>query len=141
MRQRSEGAVSGCVAVPADNCHSRLSAALFGTDYVDNPIVDITHWEKANTVFRHIAFKCFQLLSGFRVANACEPRRLIFGRRVMVCYGKCQIGPSNAAAIGSETSKCLRRSHLVDKVKVYIQQCFARCLVFVDKVGVPDFVI
>ena len=116
--KRAERPVRGGVAVAADDGLARLRVALLGADDVHYPLVRAVHVVERDSELRAVAGQGVQLLLGDRVGDW---QGAVPGGRVVVGRGDGQIGPSHGASSHAQTVEGLRRGHLVNQVKVHVE--------------------
>ena len=141
VRECTEGAVRGRMAVTADDGHARLGAPLLGADDMHDTIVDIAHREVLDAVLGDVARQRLELVARFGILHARKAERLVLGRRVVIGNRKGQLRPAHTAAGNLQAVKRLRGRHLVDEVQVNIEKALAGGGVGMDDMRVPDLVV
>jgi hypothetical protein len=136
-RERAERAMSGGMAVAADDGRPGKGEALLRPDDMDDALLgrgrgDIGHAEQGD-----VRFQGRQLLGALRIEDR-EARR--GGRQIMVGDGKREVGPAHLAACRSQAVEGLRRGHFMDEVTVDINEAGA-VLAPLDHVRVPDLFV
>jgi len=118
-RQRAKSSVSAGVAVAADNSHSRLRKAQFGADHVHNPLVGRVHIEQQNAEFFAVLLQRCNLPCGDWIRNRRTSR---LGGNVVIYRGHGSLWLAHSPARRSQPVKSLRRSNLMDKMQVDVEQ-------------------
>ena len=138
-RQRAESAVRAGVAVAADDGSARLSEAQFRADHMNNSLPIAAQREEANAELLAIGFQLPDLCRRLRVHNREAPVQAVrCGRCGMVHRGYGALGTSHPKLPLPQQAERLRRSHLMDQMKVDIENRGRVRPFGPDKVRIPD---
>lgn len=132
--QRSEGTVCGGMGVTAHDGHAGQGEALLGADDVNDSLALVAHRVGGDTEVVGVGAQRVDLLTGHRVDDR-QPD--VGGGHVVVLGGEGQLGPTHRPSGHAEAFERLRRGHLVDQVKVDVQDV-GLALGRMDHVVIPD---
>src|SRR5690242_16992850 len=107
------------MAVPANDCHPRLSQAQFGPDHVHNSLIG-----RIDVVERHAKFAAI-LLQGFNLAGCArvmDRSSAGFSRNVVIHGGDGSSGLAHTPSRGTQPVECLRRGDLMYQMQIYVQE-------------------
>ena len=93
-----------------------------GADHVQNALALILHVEELQGELGAVAFQRLDLPARHRICDACFTR---LGRHVVVGGGEHRAGAPGLQLIQAQAVESLRAGHLVDEVKVDVQQRLA----------------
>ena len=133
--QCAEGAVSGRVAIAADDRHARLGQAQLGANDVHDALPRIVEIVQPNAELPAILAERVDLLLRDGVGNRQPP---IGGRNIVVRRGRGQLGPADFAPAQAQALEGLGAGDLVDQVAVDVEDRLLAGL-GVHDVVVPDF--
>jgi len=106
--------------VAADNCHARFGNAEFRADHVHDALFARTDVIELNAEIGAVFAQRVDLLSGDLIDNV-EPAFDGCGH-IVIDRGNRAIGAAHFAACKPQSLKRLRRRHLVDQLKVDVEQ-------------------
>ena len=141
--QRADAAMTGGVAVAADNGCAGQRKALFGADDMDNALLAVGRADIFDAEGGGVGLKRGQLLRAFDIGNRDAVARRILargGRQIMVGHRQRQVRTANGAARSAQSFKRLRAGDFVHQMAVDKDQAGA-IVAPVNDMGVPDFFV
>ncbi len=137
--ERAHGAMRRGVAVAADDRHPRLRQTLLRPDHMDDALVEAGDRKIGDAEFLDVAFQGLDLQQRIGFVDPRHARAAVGGRDVVVGDREGLVGTADAAAGELQPFKGLRRRHLMDQVKIDVDQVGA-CALRGDDMGIPDLV-
>ena len=117
--ERAEGAVSGSVAIAADDGEAGLRDAEFGSDDVDDALIAAVHVEEADAAFEAILGEGFELRGSVGIDDG---QVAFFGGDGVIHHREGEIGAANFAPVGAQAREGLRRSAFVNQVAINVDE-------------------
>ena len=137
MRQGTESAMGGGVAIAAHNGGAGQGEALFGANHMDNALPLVALMEIFNAEFGRIGRQRFHLNPAFGLGNTLGT---IGCGNIMVHHGERLFRMRHAATRHAKPLKGLRAGHFMDKMPINPQQGRA-VLGLMHQMIVPDLVV
>ena len=117
--ERTECAVGGGVAVPADDGHTWLGQSELRADHVHDALLRVAHGMGPDAEFRAVVPQCLDLDPRYRVGD----RLVDVNRRdVVILGGQREVGPAHRTAGHSQPVERLRAGDFVNQVQVDVDQ-------------------
>tara|TARA_Y100000588_G_scaffold240864_1_gene254739 strand:- start:834 stop:1388 length:555 start_codon:yes stop_codon:yes gene_type:complete len=123
------------MAIATDNRHARLTKSLLWTDNVNNALPGIIDVVEGDAKLRTVRPESFYLLDGERIIPYLIAP---LGWNIVVNGSQSAIGTANRSPSYPERLKCLGGSHLVNEVKVNIEE-IGNAFLAADEVLFPNF--